>query len=497
MSQDSSVDATHDVVVTGGTVVGPDGEAELDVAIDGEHISGLHEHGGAGPARRVIDATGCLVIPGAIDPHVHYELDFQGILTTEGPEYTAAAVHGGNTSVIDFAFQDGLGLTETVARRREQLDGRMAVDWGLHAVLTREFTFENIEEIGDVIAGGIPTIKTMMTYGWMSDDGRRYGAMCEVAAHGGMSLVHAEDDDIANWLTAKYLREGKTHGAYVCETRGPLVEEAAVRRALFLAERAGSPLYVLHMAAGAAVDALTEARSRGLPMYGETLAAYLSFTQDDIWDETPLEAEGRVWGPRGLLYANFPTPKFKPDRDALWQAIADDRLQAVSTDHCSTTLKDRWEKMGTTVDSMQAGQSAVELRVPLLYSNGVATGRFSASRWVELIASNPARLMGLAPAKGVIAQGADADVVVFDHRRTWTVHWEDLHMSQPYSCWDGWELTGKVRDVLLRGEVLIESGNYVGSKAAGRYMPRRLPPEVIANPLDPSLTRTSLSAVLR
>jgi dihydropyrimidinase len=497
MNQHGSSDALHDVVVTGGTVVGPDGESELDVAIDGERISGLHERGSAGDARRLIDAAGCLVIPGGIDPHVHYELDFQGILVTEGPEYSEAAVHGGNTSVIDFAFQEApLGPVDAVAARREQFDGRMAVDWGLHAILTRQFTFEDIEQIGDVIAGGVPTIKTMMTYGWMSDDGRRYGAMCEVAEHGGMSLVHAEDDDIANWLTAKYLREGKTHGAYVCETRGPLVEEAAVRRALFLAERAGSPLYILHMAAGAGVDVLTEARSRGLPMYGETLSAYLSFTQDDIWDETPLEADGKVWGPRGLLYANFPTPKFRPDRDTLWDAITDDRLQVVATDHCSTTLADRWEKMGTTMDSMQAGQSAVELRVPLLYSMGVASGRFSASRWVELIATNPARLMGLVPAKGTIAPGADADVVVFDHRRTWTVHWEDLHMSQPYSCWDGWELTGKVRDVLRRGELLIENGNYVGSKTAGRFMPRRLPPEVIATPLDPGLTRTSLSVAV-
>jgi len=496
MSEDASSGQFHDVVVTGGTVVGPDGERELDVAIDGERISGLHERGSAGEARRVIDAAGCLVIPGAVDPHVHYELDFQGLLTTEGPEYTAAAVHGGNTTVIDFAFQEQFGPLETVARRREQLDGRMAVDWGLHAALTRQFTFEDIEQVGDVIRGGAPTIKTLMTYGWMSDDGRRYGLMCEVAEQGGMSIVHAEDDDIANWLTEKYRREGKMHGAYVCETRGPLVEEAAVRRALFLAERAGSPMYVLHMAAGAGVDVLTEARSRGLPFYGETLSPYLSFTQDDIWNEEPLIVDGKVWGPRGLLYANFPTPKFKADRDVLWEAIADDRLQAVGTDHCSTSLKDRMEKMGTTMDSMQAGQSAVELRLPVLYTRGVASGRFSASRWVELIATNPARLLGLAPAKGVIAPGADADVVVFDHRRTWTVHWEDLHMSQPYSCWEDWELTGKARDVLLRGEVLIEGGNYVGSKTAGRYRERKLDPAVIASPLDPSLTRASLSTAV-
>lgn len=485
-----SPDLPVDILIVGGIVVGPHDERQLDVGITGDRISGMYVPGAAPAAGRTIDAGGCLVIPGAIDPHVHYELDFQGLLTTEGPEYSEAAVHGGTTTVIDFAFQEPpMGPLETVAKRREQLEGRMAVDWGLHAVLTRDFDFNDIEQIGDVIRGGVPTIKTMMTYGWMSDDGQRYGAMCEVAEQGGLSLVHAEDDAIANWLTAKYAREGKTHGAYVSETRGPLVEEAAVRRALFLAERAGSPLYVLHVSAGAAIHAITEARGRGLPMYGETLSAYLSFTQDDLWDETPLEVDGRDWGPRGLLYNNFPTPKFAADREQIWDAILDDRLQVVATDHCSTSLKDRAEQMGTTMDSMQAGQSAVELRVELLYSTAVATGRCSASRWVQLIATNPARLLGLAPAKGEIAVGADADIAIFDPRTRWTVDWRALHMSVPYSCWDGWEMTGKVRDVLLRGEVLIADGQYVGPRRAGRYIERTLADQVSARPLDPTLTQ--------
>ena len=492
MSEGDTGSRAHDLLIRGGTVVSHEAERRLDVAIDGEKIAALYEPGGDAQAARTIDATGHLVIPGGIDPHVHYALNFQGILETEGPENTPAAVHGGNTTVLDFAFMEPpRGLIETIAEKKERLEGNMAVDWGLHAILTGEFSFEHIEEIGDAIAGGIPTVKTMMTYGWMCDDGRRYGTMLETGRHGGMSLVHAEDDAIANWLTAKYVREGKTHGAYICEVRGPLVEEAATRRALFLAERAGCPLYVLHMAAGSAIDALSECRARGLPMYGETLAAYLSFTQDDLWDETPIEVDGKP-RPRGLLYNNYPTPKFGPDRDTCWAAITDDRLQAVATDHCLVKLTDRYEVMGTTVDGMQAGQAAVELRVPLVYSKGVASGRFSASRWVELISYNPARLMGLWPAKGELAPGADADVVVFDPDRTWTVHWEDLHMSEPYSCWDGWELTGKVRDTIRRGQVLVDQGNYVGSKTDGRFVERKLLGELTATPLDPSLTSASL-----
>ena len=481
----------HDLLIRGGTVVSHEGERQLDVAIDGEKIAALYEPGTDVGAAETIDATGHLVIPGGVDPHVHYAMDFQGLLETEGPENSAAAVFGGDTTVVDFAIMEPpRSLHDTIKLKKERHQGSIAVDWGLHAILTGEFSFENIEEIGDVIRNGIPTIKTMMTYGWMCDDGRRYGVMSETAEHGGMSVVHAEDDAIANWLTAKYVREGKTHGAYICEVRGPLVEEAATRRALFLAERAGSPLYILHMAAGSAIEALAEFRARGLPMYGETLAAYLSFTQDDLWDETPIEVNGKEYA-RGALYNNYPTPKFGPDRDTCWEAITDDRLQAVGTDHCLVKLTDRYETMGTTVDAMQAGQASVELRVPLVYSHGVATGRFSASRWVELVSYNPARLMGLWPAKGELAPGADADVVVFDPNRKWTVHWQDLHMSEPYSCWDGWELTGKVRDTIRRGQVLVREGNYVGSRTDGRFVERTLLPELMAPQLDPSLTRAS------
>ena len=471
-----------DLLILNGTLVSPAGEAALDIAVTGETITAVGPRGSLGTeARKVIDAGGCLVIPGGIDPHVHYAMNFENILLTEGPEFSHAAALGGTTCVVDFAFlEPPHGLHEVIEGRKQEFAGRMAVDFGLHAILTKGFGFDVIEEIGDAIRGGVPTIKTMMTYGWLSDDGQRWGVMSEVAQHGGMSVVHAEDDAIANWLSAKYVREGKTHGAYICEVRGPLVEEAAIRRAMLLAERAGSPLYVLHMAAGSGVEALAEGRARGLPFYGETLSAYLSFTQDDLWDEPPITVNGKTYDARGLLYNNFPTPKFKPDRETCWQALADGRLQVVATDHALVSLRDRFETMGTTVDSMQAGQAAVELRVPLLYHQGVNGGRISAGRWVELISTNPAKLMGLWPRKGQIAEGSDADIVVFDPAKRWTVRWQDLHMDAGYSCWDGWELTGKVRDTVLRGAVLVESEAWVGSKTGGRFVPRTLLPEVLA-----------------
>lgn len=486
----------HDLLILNGTVVTQSGTAELDIAASGETISAIGPRGSLGTeAKKAIDADGCLVIPGGIDPHVHYAMNFENIILTEGPPFSFAAALGGNTTVVDFAFQEPpVGLMDAIANRKQEFAGNMAIDYSVHAILTKDFSYDVVEEIGDAIRSGVPTIKTMMTYGYMTDDGQRWGAMNAVAENGGMSVVHAEDDAIAQWLTNKYIREGKTHGAYICEVRGPIVEEAAIRRAMFLAEKTGSPLYILHMAAGSGVNALAEARGKGLPFYGETLSAYLSFTQDDIWDETAIEVNGKVYNARGCLYNNYPTPKFKEDREVCWQAIADGRLQAVATDHALVSLTDRFETMGTTIENMQAGQAAVELRIPLLYSEGVNSGKISASRWVELISTNPAKITGLWPRKGQLVEGADADVVVFDPRKRWAVRWQDLHMSTQYNCWDGWDLTGKVRDTVLRGAVIVENETWVGDKGRGQFIPRTLLPEVVNG--DFSFTEEALGAAV-
>ncbi len=474
----------HDLIVRGGTVVTAEKTEALDVVVDGERIAALVPPGSDAPsAKKVIDAEGCLVVPGGVDPHVHYGLQF-GAVSAESQEYSAAAALGGTTTVIDFALQQAPAtLHEAIAAKRAEADGSMAVDYALHAIIAGpDVSFDVIDEIADVIADGIPTIKTFMTYGWMTDDGARWGIMNEVAEHGGMSVVHAEDDALAAWLTKKYVREGKTHGAYIGETRGPLVEEAAVRRALLLAERSGSPLYVLHMAAASAVLALAEARERALPFYGETLPLYLSFTADDLWNDER----------RGLLWNNYPPLKHGEDRALLWQALGDDRLQAVGTDHFALTVADRYERMGTTVDALQAGQSGVQLRLPVLFHLGVQEARLSASRFVELVATNPAKIMGLYPRKGTLAVGSDADIAVIDPSRTWTVRAEDVYSRADYSCWEGWELRGRIVATILRGSVLVDGARVVGPVDRGRFIPRRLLPEIVGTPRHPSVTSAAL-----
>jgi dihydropyrimidinase len=474
-----------DLVIEGGTVVGAPGGTRLaDVAVTGESIAAVDDSGTfRSRGARVLDATGCIVMPGGVDPHVHFKLRLPaldgGIIPDEGQEYSFAAAFGGTTTIIDFAMwqrhewelDHSMGLREAVAAKRREAEGRMAVDYGLHALLIGNPPFEVIEEIGAVIEGGIPTIKTSSACPpWTSDDGHRLGVMMEVERHGGLHILHAEDQAIIDWLTAKYVREGKLHGAYTAETRGPIVEEAAIRRAILLSERTGCPLYVLHVGAGTGAQAIREARARNARVFGETLLCYLSFTSDDLWDDSK----------DGLLWNNWPAVKGHEDRAVLWRAIEDNTLQVVSSDHYVVKREDRYRGMGTTVEGGgQAGQAAVEMRLPVLFHVGVNSGRLSVERFVDLVATNPARLMGLHPRKGVLEAGSDADIVIFDPNRSWTVRQTEHHMSADYNCWEGWELRGKVRTTILRGSPLVVDERWVGSKEGGRYLERSVDNELL------------------
>ena len=469
---------TYDLLVRGGTVVTPAAAEPLDVGVTGERIAAIDRHGALGNEAADDRRDRLHRHPGRVDPHVHYSLGF-GPVHAEPQEYSPAPTFGGTTTLIDFAFwQEPKTLHEAVEEKKAEASGRMAVDYSFHALLAGNPPFEVLEEIGDVIRGGIPTIKTLTTYGWMSDDGHRYGVMSEVAEHGGLSIVHAEDDDIANWLTKKHLREEarRLHRRHARAAR-----RGGRGAALLAARRAdGIALYVFHIAAGSAAIALGEGRARGLPFFGETIIAYLSFTADKLWDD-----EGR-----GLLWNNYPVIKHQGDQDVLWEAVADDRIQVVSSDHFATSAADRFEKMGTTVDSLQAGQASVEMRVPVLFHRGVHERRISLNRFVELVSTNPAKIMGLYPRKGALAVGSDADIVVIDPAKSWTVSAESHHMSPDYNCWEGWRL-GRVTTTILRGSVLVADGNWVGSRTGGRFIERTLLPELTGRPPDLSLTSES------
>jgi dihydropyrimidinase len=454
-----------DTLIVSGTVVTPSEIGERDVGIVGESIAAIGAPDALGrDAAHIIDATGCVVIPGGVDPHVHYSgpPTPAGGAGPETQDYSSAAAYGGVTTIVDFAFQSGSQtLHDAIAAKKEEAAGRMAVDYGLHAGFLGNPSFAVLEEIGDAVEAGLPTFKTFMIYpGWEMDDGHLWGVMNRVAEYGGLTLVHAEDSSIVNWLTAKYVRDGKMHGAYITETRPALAEEAAMRRALLLAERSGCGLYFMHVSSEAGVNAIARARREGVAVRAETTAPYLSFTGDKLWEDD------------GLLWATTPPIKSEDDRSALWQALADERLDVVASDHFVVSTKDKYETMGTTIESLMGGYDGVELRVPLLFHCGVQEGRLTLQRFVEVVAANPARIMGLYPKKGCLAPGADADIAIIDPARVWTLRSEDLHTSADYCPWEGWELRGKIRTTLLRGIPLVENENYVGSRTAGRFVPR-------------------------
>lgn len=441
-----------------------DGRRSADVAVIAGRIASITPHGSHyARVKRTIHADGLLVLPGAVDPHCHFGT-FLDDSWAEPECYSAAAAFGGTTTVLDFVFQSApASLHEAVQRKREQADGEMAVDYGLHAVVTGDISFEVLDEIPDIIQSGIPSVKTFMTYrSLVVDDGHRWAVMREVADHGGLSLVHAEDDAIAAWLTKRSLRRGNIHGSYISETHPALVEEAAVRRALLLAERAESPIYILHVSSAAALAAITQARTRGLPVYGETLLTYLSFTNEQV----------RTGEDGGLLWNNFPPLKCDSDRRTLREAVKDDRLQVVSSDQWANTYDERMAS-GTTIDRLQSGQAAVELRVPVLFHLLVNSGMIELERFVEVVATNPAKLMGIYPEKGDLQVGSDADIVLFDPHATWTIRHEDLHMRADWNCWDDWEITGRVALTLLRGEIMVEHGRWVGPRGSGHFLKRR------------------------
>ena len=462
-----------DILITSGTAVMPTECSQMDIGIIGERIAEIGPTGtlNRAAARMVIDADGLFVLPGGVDPHVHYSgpgTPAGGVLP-ESQDYSAAAAFGGVTTVIDFAFQTGSGsLHEAIEQKRAEADGRMAVDYGLHAGFLGNPAFDVLDEIGDAIKKGLPTFKAFMIYpGWVMDDGHLWGVMTRVAEHGGLTVVHAEDAALVEWLTAKYVREGKTHGAYIVETRPPLVEETAIRRALLLAERSGSSVYFVHVSSALGMQALGDARRRGLVAFGETTAPYLSFTAEKLWDDD-----------HGLLWATTPPLKYAADRDALWDGLATDELQVAASDHFVVSIEDKYERMGTTIQSLMGGYDGVELRVPILFHSGVQEGRLTLRRFVDVVSATPAKIMGLYPRKGCLAPGADADIMIIDPARTWTVHWEDLHTSAHYCPWEGWELKGKVVTTLLRGSILVMDERYVGSKTGGRFVPRTLADEV-------------------
>jgi dihydropyrimidinase len=416
------------------------------------------------------------VIPGAIDIHTHFELPFGGTFVSDDFESgTRAAAYGGTTSIVDFAVQvKGERVMEGFERWMEKAEGNCAIDYGFHMIVG-DVNAESLKEMELIVGEGVTSFKLFMAYPGVlySDDGDIFRAMQAAAQDGTTIMMHAENGIAIDVLRSQAVQRGETDPKYHTTTRPPATESEAVHRALALADLAGCPLYIVHMSAKEGVAELTKARDRGQNAFGETCPQYLFLS----WEEHVCAA-----GFEGAKYVcSTPIrPEAEGHQDYLWNALARNDLQVVSTDHAGFFYDDdatmgRQKRLGEgNFTLIPNGLPGVEERLNVMYQGGVVEGRIGLNRWVELCSTNPAKMFGMYPKKGAIAVGSDADIVIYDPEASFTYSADTIHMNVDYTAYDGMHINGKVDTVLSRGRVIVADDRYVGTKGDGRYLRRGL-----------------------
>lgn len=445
------------LVIRGGTVVSAEGQFQADIGVRDGVIAQLGGDVPAGEAE--IDATGKLVLPGGVDIHTHLSGTGNDLVVDGFESGSRAAAAGGVTTVCDFAYQrDGEGLEPAI--ERAHADGAHSlVDYTFHVVL-RDPSPEALDEISGLPATGHSGLKVFMSTSRFAKRARDYARALEIAgAAGVLTAIHAEDDTVIDQQTRALLESGRTGVEWFPDSRPPLSEEVAVRQAIGLAESAGAPIYLVHLSSQGALAALAEARSRGLPVFGETRPIYLYLTRD-VFSE---EHAGRFVGHPPLRGAD--------DVEAVWNALRSGLLSTVCSDHITYSLATKMNPAHTFA-TVPPGMANLETQLPMLYSEGVRTGRISIERLVAVLCTNPAKLAGLAPRKGVIAPGADADLLVFDPNKTRTIHAPEMQSAADYDIFEGREVTGWPAITISRGEVIFEDGKVVAGSGRGQFVPR-------------------------
>ena len=460
-----------DTVIRGGTVVTASDTFAGDVGIAGGRITAV----GAGlpveNAGRVIEAAGRMVLPGGIDVHTHLDMPFGGTTSADDFESgTIAAAFGGTTTLIDFAIQyKGQTLRHAFDTWMKKADGKAVIDYAFHCIIT-DLSGAQLDEMKKLVGEGVPTFKLFMAYPgvFMLDDSSIFRAMRAAADTGGMICMHAENGGAIDVIVQKALAEGKKAPKYHALTRPTTAEAEATSRAIALAEMAGAPVYIVHLSCNDALEKVREARERGLRAYAETCPQYLYLSLDNM-DAPGFEA---------AKYVFTPPLREKWHQEKLWQGLAQDDLQVVSTDHCPFCFKEQKELGKDDFTKIPNGGPGIEHRVSLVYSGGVGGGKFSPNRFVQLVSTAPAKLFGLYPRKGTVAVGSDADLVLFDPEEEQVISAKTHHMRVDYSMFEGIRVKGVPKLVMSRGRVIIENGKFTGKAGAGEFLKRENPARV-------------------
>jgi dihydropyrimidinase len=456
-------------LITNGTVVNADGSTQADVLVDGEQIlavgRGLAGSDLASSVDNTIDASGKYVIPGAIDVHTHMELPFGGTFAKDTFETgTRAAAFGGTTTIIDFAVQSrGKSLREGLDAWHAKAEGNATVDYGFHMIMS-DVNDSTLTEMDQLVTEGVTDFKLFTAYPgvFYSDDGAIFRAMQQTAKNGGLIMMHAENGMAIDVVAAQAVDRGETDPYYHGVVRYPIFEGEATNRVIRLAEAAGVPVYIVHLSARDALDMVRSARDRGAAAFAETCPQYLFLSLDDMGN-----------GFEGAKFVCSPPLRPADHQPDLWNGLVKDDLQVVSTDHCPFDFEGQKDLGVGDFRKIPNGLPGVEDRVDLLHDGGVVGGHMTRERWVEVISAAPARMFGLAGVKGIVAPGADADLVVYDPARRHTISASTHHMDVDYSCYEGRSVVGGSDVVMSRGRVVVDNGEWKGEKGWGKFLRRK------------------------
>jgi len=454
-----------DTIIKNGSVVTAIDTYTADLGITNGKVSAIGKDLPVQNAGKVLDASGRLVLPGGIDVHTHLDMPFGGTTSADDFETgTRAAAFGGTTTLIDFAIQyKGQPLRQAFDTWMGKASSKAVCDYAFHCIVT-DVSGGQLAEMNDLVHEGVTSFKLFMAYPgvFMLDDGSIFKALQTTSKNGGLVCMHAENGSAIDVIVQQALAEGKRAPKYHALTRPTTAEAEATARAIALAEMAGAPIYIVHLSCNDALEKVREARDRGLPVYAETCPQYLYLSIENF--DAP--------GFEGAKYVFTPPLREKWHQEKLWNGLKRDHLQVVSTDHCPFCFKEQKELGRDDFTKIPNGGPGVEHRMSLIYSGGVAGGRFSVNRFVELVSTTPAKLFGLYPRKGTIAVGSDADLVIFDPTRKHTISAKTHHMRVDYSMFEGIKVTGMPVAVLSRGRIVVEGDKFLGKAGQGEFLKR-------------------------
>ncbi len=447
-----------------------------DILIQGEKITAIGRDLKTGADTQIIDAKGKNVLPGGVDVHTHFDLPMFGTVSSDD-HYTGhkAAAFGGTTTVIDFVAQDKESLLENVKIWHQKADNKAAIDFSFHMNVT-QFNENVAKEIPLLLKEGINSLKVFTAYNGRLrlQDGEIYQVMRIAKDNGLLVMVHAENGDVIECLVAEALLEGRTTPEWHAYTRPTLGAVESVYRVISLAEQTGAPVYIVHMNTKGGVDHVRNARLAGLPVMGETCPQYLFFTADDLKRE-----DGAKW-------VCSPPMRSKNDNAGIWRAVLDGSMQVISTDHCpffyDGTQSVEYEGQKIAIPGKELGEGdftkipnglpAVGDRLLILWSYGVGGGKITANQFVEMTSTNPAKIFGLYPKKGILLPGSDADIAIWNPNKEINYGVAYSKHRTDYNLFEGWKLKGMIENVFLRGKLIVDGQEWLGKKGMGEYLYR-------------------------